>query len=943
MPSYQGYSQKREFGAYQIKAQDPADKIREQGLTTMRGMEKQIQHNAEQARLVVENLNWTIESEKEDREQNFEDKQFYAQFLANQKWKNYERSIKNHEIKRKQKEKDWQALLSLTKSGAGLVKMGMDHNKKMVDQFADSIFIDYGIGQKEFNLIRGIDDKVLNDNTKLQGLLLKWGLRGDIPQDILQRIRRGGGYMNTAVSVNEATRWLQGLNRKISQKANDPVKIPGVDTPISLNAALETNGANVAFVFDQLLREELYDKNGEKRFNNKVLTLAGGYGPDGLIARHRAKWEEQQETNDIAYSKEFKSVETLEVLQRFMGPNALPNGSVVLGRTAGVQKTVEYFAGHTKDTPASAEQFRIARQRVTLAIVDGLEQGRLFWDDFKGLDDEEVIINGQKHRWGKIFQKEWNDIVKAGQASVVARDAELQLDIDNSKLEGKKFYRDMVELVTSENPTVETLERFNKLATSKGWTDASTYLAKRIAAGKTTLNDEIGTATLLARAERNEIITPEEVYAWNLSKTVEDEVFKRLKKHNDLLPKATPKGAVQKSGTRDRLLEFIETKLIGKIERKNVWYTNTTHNDAKIGAMFRASEHYRSARELGQSHEQAYEHAKNLIDKEIDNPNGDWGIHEQDGVQSFKGFIPKTIKLIDFNREEVGKELHKNPNLLYSNAYIDPTQLKELSGQANKGMYRPILNTAMLIQSVTKGKVNAVDAMQAQLQRIIDLEIKEKGAATTQLLPKEYIVRYKKEVNKISPLGMSLLQSYNLVDNNKAYVKSGYQPPNQEPFYQKIYPLIETGDPNNVVIANQEEAVNSADSIKFTITERSNREVLSLLKTGKLERAGNALWDYDMLQEAVNETGIGLEAPFNAANQRKLLNWRFKNYGPKGFEHVDLNEDSLELFNNVQQNLNSEKIDETFFRTSATCNIDACKWLKENYPEYYGGRYGKSE
>ena len=80
-------------------------------------------------------------------------------------------------------------------------------------------------------------------------------------------------------------------------------------------------------------------------------------------------------------------------------------------------------------------------------------------------------------------------------------------------------------------------------------------------------------------------------------------------------------------------------------------------------------------------------------------------------------------------------------------------------------------NTGLLIQSLTRGRVSAVDVMQAQLQMIRDREIAETGASSVQLLPREYVKRYDKESQKISPLAQRLLNTYQLADVNKAYVK----------------------------------------------------------------------------------------------------------------------------------------------------------------------------
>ena len=48
------------------------------------------------------------------------------------------------------------------------------------------------------------------------------------------------------------------------------------------------------------------------------------------------------------------------------------------------------------------------------------------------------------------------------------------------------------------------------------------------------------------------------------------------------------------------------------------------------------------------------------------------------------------------------------------------------------------------------------------------------------------------------------------------------------------------------------------------------------MENGWITHAGNALFDYESLKAAVEGSGIGWEAKFNADNQRKLTNWKYK-------------------------------------------------------------------
>ena len=305
------------------------------------------------------------------------------------------------------------------------------------------------------------------------------------------------------------------------------------------------------------------------------------------------------------------------------------------------------------------------------------------------------------------------------------------------------------------------------------------------------------------------------------------------------------------------------------------------------------------------------------------------------GIAYFNDFGAKDFKTIDINREQIGSELHKNPDLIYSKSYIEPAELREISALAHKGVYRPVHNTGLLIQSLTRGRVSAVDVMQAQLQMIRDREIAETGASSVQLLPREYVKRYDKESQKISPLAQRLLNTYQLADVNKAYVASGYQPPNQDPYYKKVNGYIETGDANNV-ITPEGKMGNSQKLLKYSVADVSVREVLMMMENGHFTHAGNALFDYEGLKEAVEGSQIGWEAKFNIDNQRKLQNWRFKTHGVAGFPHVEDDGYSHSLLNEIHGNLNTDKIDsQTFYRSMAACNTDACDFMRAN-PQLFG-------
>ena len=933
MSLYQSFAKGGTFDP--VKFPDKSNKILAQGQKQMEGMEKQIQHNAEQTALAIKVDDQNAALDKSRFDDDFELQQMYAKTLAQRKWRNYEIAVNNAKIHQDQKQKDRQALLDLTVSGAKLGKIVHENNKASADKLAESLQLNYGIGRKGFLAIKNAEQSIISNNESLQALLRKLELKGDIPMDVIAKIRRSGGYLNVAVEKNSATRFGQTLLGRIGQRSNEEIKLPGYEKGISLNTAIAANPALTRTVAEELIRQELTLEDGTPRYSTKVMALAGLTGPEGHVQNVLANFD--QKANELIVSGEWKDrhKETIEVLKSFMGTH---NGTAHPLGPAGIDAAIVYFAGGEN---ASGEQFKYARTRVVNALSHALEAQTISWEQVKGLENYPVKTKGtpKGKSWGRLYETEWNQLEEAGRKFYAAEEADLQLESANLKLEGQSFYNKVQQIVQTENPGPNTITKLIAHTAGRGehFNKARTYLQAALARGQTAANDAAGKAALLTRAKNGETITSEEIEKWNFSKPFEAEVRALVLKHNDTVPQAGD------NGTRERLKFAITAKLGTKIKRTNQWYNNSTHKDAEIMAMKLASGYYQSARDRGDSHADAYTYAVTQIEDKIDTDfakrTGYFNVKTKNGAQYFAGARPggRFEKPIEIGRKQIGQELTQNPNLIYTKNYFDPSEIAE---KANKGIYREPHRTAMLMQSLSKGKLDAVDIMQAQLQLKRNQEEAEFGTATTPLLPDAYIKRYKKEIEKVGPLAQQLLTSINQVDVNKAYVSSGIQPVNQDSYYNKANNIIENGDPNSIQNTFDGTVSNSFKSLKYNITEVPISEVLQLMQNGHFNRAGNALFDYDSLKEAATESGLGFDAKFSEANQRKLQNIRFKKYGLSGFSHIEFDEEQIQMGESVHQNLNSETIEQaTYFRSPAACNIEACAWLKKNKPEIYGGLY----
>ena len=226
MSLYKGHATNRGFSANQIKIPDPSDKIRAQGLQQLKYMQEELDAKNKQARDLQEVFNQNIELEQSLRADQFQDRRNYSQQRAKHKWKQYETSINNARVKSEAKRKDWEAIMSLTKSGAQLMKQYDTKRKQDIDGFAAEIYRDYGVNQEKFDAIRNWQKGIRVNDQNLNGMLNDLQMKG-VPLDVIARIRRGGGYMHLAVGKLAVQRRAKGLGQYFAQEANTELELPG--------------------------------------------------------------------------------------------------------------------------------------------------------------------------------------------------------------------------------------------------------------------------------------------------------------------------------------------------------------------------------------------------------------------------------------------------------------------------------------------------------------------------------------------------------------------------------------------------------------------------------------------------------------------------------------------------------------------------------------------
>ena len=922
MSLFKSYATQRGFGANLLIAHDQSGKIRKKGLKQLEGRQNVLDYINKEADKIARGFDRKNQAEAENRQTNFNIKQDHSRIVAEQKWKNFETEIENLDKKSAQQLKDRDALLALVPKGINFLKRQNAKRKLDIDDFASEIYRDYGLGFKAMNALVSADDALIASDEKLQAFLREIEVAGDVPMHVIERIRKNSGYLPVAVEKLSAQRWGNQSPQIIAARSNDPINLPGYEGTITLNNA---SGATYTTVLNKIISEELKDPNtGVNRFSNNIMQLSGLSGAEGSIARTIGHYERKAANQAVKDAEKSRYDETITVIQSFIGPGY--NGGERIG-AAGIQRAIIHFAGG-EDAPGW--RLSQSRQRVTDAIINGLKDGQIGWEEVEDLETLKISprgTGGKEVFWADHFEREWNAIKNAGVEAEKQADKQMVLADQQDRRDGRVAYENALELVRHGNPTPETLIKLQEEFKAHGPSHekARQVIARKIAYARNTASQQAGVSILKEWTRDNVIITDEMIDGLLLDD--ETEAFVRAEAQR--LNKSLPTGG--KEGYAEKLKYRIKGELLKIINTGSGWQNNPGHRDAADMAFTAASGHYRDAREKDMTHEQAYKYARDMITQEIRDEKGDYrAIDNEDGTESHFGVRANLERepLWEENKySKLTQELN-NTDGMYTKQYTPVSVISKFSTDVNRGGKPTFPTSAMLASSLTRGKISPIDYMVAQTELARNNEIRLKGSTNIQPLPKDYVNSFTKEVEKIPPALRRYLGDMNPVGPNKAYTKAGYQPPIQENYYKKLRPLVSVGDPN--AIGDDELTIrNSGEELGFDIDTATIREVLQLMENGHFSAAGDGQWDYSRLQKAAEDAGLPLETLFNSDTQKKLIDSTIKNQGREGFPHVELNEYDEALFGDVHKNLGEEKISSTYWRERAACSAAACKVLEE--------------
>ena len=853
MTLFKGYAEARGFRPIRIPGL--SDKIRQQGLTKMRGMEQALAANRRQDANTVRQLERAAAKSKEIHNTNFQLKQGYRDILAKGEWKNFERGIKNEQIKNKNREQDMKALLSLVPTGLKLVQTWDAKRKKDIDEFAHEIYDKYGIGSKRATLIQNYKGNLTQQAMHQEGFLIS--PNGEtLPADVANRIRSMGGY--GTLKVHELTAQRIGRNRI-------GLYLDNAQTKFTI-AGQEVNFMDANEDIEDLILTKISAKQREEMgadFPSTNIWHGSGAHQSDVEAKAQMKKLKHKQRKELAVKKQHDN--EISDIKWFIGQN---NDQGVWAGPVGIQQVILHTAG---GPDAPREALGKARVRVISAVEHALKTGQLDWEDVKGLETLEFTPRGSTKPvlWGDHFDKEWFQLEAAGAERSRIENQNALAGPKRRDTEDLTMREKMIELDASEEVGASTWGKFAGIADKKGYTKTKAWIIKQISTGQNAEMDVENGLLIKARMDRNEIVTATEIDLMQFSDTARTQAKQLALANNNMLPKGENVTRLQERIKRE--LEFI-------IPPMNSYSSNASHEDAARQAFLDASGHYRTHFEQNGKAEDAYKYARDMITKDIKQPDGLYSPGEvnEDGSREFKGFqadtTRKRIKVT--NPSTLKLELGKDQSLLFTKPYISEISIREKLTRLHKGLHTGVLPSTEVIRSITG--IPTIDTLLAQREYWANQEIAETGKTTLPEVPKWYIQKARKVESLVNPGPKSqrLLSYYNPVYVNQALIQSGSNPVYTDPLYNKVRPsaLQMSGSDYNSI----GDGMSSFDAHGFRLIGQTVRTILEIFEAGNLQVAGGYLFTGDQIKKGMETAGLSYDRMFDEKTQDLIFDSLFK-------------------------------------------------------------------
>ena len=753
---YRGYAQEKGFAPIQVP--DPAKKIREQGLQSMRAQEGIIQWNKEQSTRIAKALNANSEILISSRETYWDQREAFRDVVEEARNKKQQRILENHQTRAKNEEQAWRDLVSITESGAKLVKMYDTHSKEQASLWAKQLYEDTGLTSKEFSSLRSVDDHIWNKDKTQVAVYQQLRERG-VSEDKIDQIRRMGGYREVAVQKLTAVNLMRRRGSFYEENRNTKINILGQET--TLGTILSTGSATQ---LDEAIRQldlKAIQEHGDGYPSTRILHSSGALE---VKKQYVGNLHESLRRNTTDRLKARQYDEPLDILE-----SMLTDTPEFLGGQAKYKNTGEVLqAWITREAGpnASREELVNATDRGVAALVSGITSGRIDVEDAQALLDSDFVPRGSKKttKWGAHLRRHSTKIEDAiSKRSTHDLGVAEALNVQK-KLEAKSMLRDAIKIYEESNPDLETqtalLHRFKQNPFAGR---AQTYVAMQLSNSQNTLNDATALAYVQGRIKKGEYITGPELDLLKTSTAGRAKLKQLVDASNPFLPHGDQ---------LESITDYAEKELRKIIPKSAAWGVQSTRSDAEKAAVETAVDAFREARKSGKDIEDSLRYAKGVMLDEIKREGSDWqpSLPSKDtgGIREFSGFVtPRVTERILVDTPNLQRTFETNPDSISTQPFMNVNDLVKKSISIKNGLRTDIIPQASLLSNLHPN-LTPVEIEQEQLKYYRNKEIEEHGASTIELYPESYINEIKGLEEPIHPLARPYLSSRQAV--NKAVI-----------------------------------------------------------------------------------------------------------------------------------------------------------------------------
>ena len=905
---YKGYAQQKGFGAYLVNAQanDPSKKIRDQGLQAMGHMKDAIAWNNKQANRLENQLVDNANLEAKQNKENFQLGQDLNQVIFNQKERNYNDRIKAQQAKQKQQEKNWQAVLSLTKSGTQLWKAHKAHQEKAGADYGNMLWEEHGIGWKKLNAVQAIEEEIWHDSSAREKELRRLGLQG-YNEELLQEIRSLSGFKKIAIAKQGARRIALRRPEYYQKHWNTKYDIGGYQ--VDLESA---QGAQVDTVL-QLIDQQARDELGPNAPSSKVMASSGSYA---LLEDARATIRSQKVTERRSEAQAEKFNDEYIIIGDHI--SNLADGSVDVG--AGIVKSIEYYAGPN----ATPEDYRDAKKRVFAALTEGVKSGQWDASKFTGAGEHEFKHSSGNARIDTVFRREWLKLEDAMVNGTTREYNVANIAIQQNKADDKKYLGD-IQSMDFDKVGAEDMTRMLKIATKNNWNDSRTFIGNQLTRMANNQADAIVMATVSDAVRSNRHLTPTEIRELGGSPKATQAAIGMMNANSKFLPDSYGHSEEIDSQVEAWLESRIPTPLTGK--------QDSSRSTAKNAAVNLARAQYKAfMTKPGATPEAARDHALSYIKEKIF--RSDDFKPKYDRVSGQYGFPIGMIKLgadhLEMDHDALAIKVQTDRTAIYNEPLMSAQALRVKAENLNKGIQQDLLPRSTFIESASRGTISALETEQAQIE-YINQKLKAEGKPLIRQYPDWYVKEVKATYDRVNTDVLRLLNKYDYCKINQAVCTSGSNPVYTRPAFEKSRNIVrgtlgthERGDFN---ATDTKSSTERADLKNIHLTNASIAEITTLQERGLLITAGRYQFNAEELIQAAELANIPLSTVFDADTQNKLFDAYFKVNGATMTNTMESEEDAF-LLKDLHESVTTDKMSDLRFNSPRTLSVAAYKELK---------------